>query len=220
VNVIGGPVSVVLGMLESVTNQTEEHIMRVLAVEPEQQQRTGWWDELVRFWEETDWPEGSRAEIIEGIVTVAPPPTGKHNVTASKVIRAIHPALPDDVEPLCMQGLQLPGREGIYIPDLVVLPTAAAVGTRSDATEALLVVEITSPSTARQDRVTKLRGYAQASIPLYLLLDPVRKDPAATLHADPEDGAYRTVTTVPYGEKLHLPAPFDVVLDTAAFPVP
>ena len=27
------------------------------------------WDDLVRFWEEMEWPEGSKVEIIEGIIT-------------------------------------------------------------------------------------------------------------------------------------------------------
>jgi len=32
------------------------------------------WDDLVRFWEEMEWPEGSKVEIIEGIITVSPAP--------------------------------------------------------------------------------------------------------------------------------------------------
>ncbi|MFJ9939121.1 hypothetical protein [Streptomyces erythrochromogenes] len=31
------------------------------------------WEGHVRFWEETDWPEGCKAEIIEGTVRVTPP---------------------------------------------------------------------------------------------------------------------------------------------------
>lgn len=37
------------------------------------------WDDLVRIWQETDAPEGCKVEIIEGIVTVAPPPSNAHN---------------------------------------------------------------------------------------------------------------------------------------------
>lgn len=36
------------------------------------------WDDLVRFWEEMEWPEGSKVEIIEGIVTVSPAPAYRH----------------------------------------------------------------------------------------------------------------------------------------------
>ncbi|MGW7314995.1 hypothetical protein [Streptomyces sp. NPDC054865] len=32
------------------------------------------WDSVVRLWEEMGAPEGCKVEIIEGIVTVAPPP--------------------------------------------------------------------------------------------------------------------------------------------------
>lgn len=40
------------------------------------------WDDLVRIWEETDAPEGCKVQIIEGIVTVEPPPSKNHNTTA------------------------------------------------------------------------------------------------------------------------------------------
>ena len=41
--------------------------MSALSAEPE-----SGWDEIVRIWEETDAPEGSKVEIIEGVVTVPP----------------------------------------------------------------------------------------------------------------------------------------------------
>lgn len=45
------------------------------------------WDDLVRFWEEMDWPEGSKVEIIEGIITVSPAPGLPHNVIAARIQR-------------------------------------------------------------------------------------------------------------------------------------
>lgn len=44
------------------------------------------WDDLVRIWQETDAPEGCEVEIIEGIVTVAPPPS----VDGSVFDRLVH----------------------------------------------------------------------------------------------------------------------------------
>ncbi|MGW4195528.1 hypothetical protein [Streptomyces sp. NPDC005004] len=67
------------------------------------------WDDLVRFREERDWPEGGKAEITEGIVTVSPSPAYRHNViaespgatprpvtagTGMSTIRATSPAAP------------------------------------------------------------------------------------------------------------------------------
>ncbi|MGW6293798.1 hypothetical protein [Streptomyces sp. NPDC055058] len=39
------------------------------------------------FWEEMEWPEGSRVEIIEGIVTVSPAPAYGHNLIAARIQR-------------------------------------------------------------------------------------------------------------------------------------
>ncbi len=38
-----------------------------------------------------------------------------------------------------------------------------------------LIVEVTSPETARLDRVTKLRQYARARVPLYVIVDTARR---------------------------------------------
>ena len=43
--------------------------------------------------------------------------------------------------------------------------------------------------------------------------------PVVVLHTQPKDGQYQSVVQVPYGEKLTLPPPFDVDLDTSEFPV-
>jgi Uma2 family endonuclease len=180
------------------------------------------WAELVRIWERTDAPEGCKVEIIEGIVTVAPPPANDHNGTADEVQRLLYTVIPRDWGIYQTQGVEIPGREGLYIPDLVVLPksTLDRPGHHVPASEARLVVEITSRGNASHDRIAKLRGYSHAGVPLYLLLDPWRSgSPTATLYGQPQDGTYRTLECVKYGEEFRLPKPFDVVVDTAAFPV-
>lgn len=53
-------------------------------------------DEIVRVWEEPDAPEGGKVEIIEGVVTVPPPPSEEHNGTAELVQRRLYTAIPDD----------------------------------------------------------------------------------------------------------------------------
>ncbi|MFI0807585.1 Uma2 family endonuclease [Streptomyces echinatus] len=76
-----------------------------------------------------------------------------------------------------------------------------------------LVVEITSTVTARRDRGTKAAGYAEAGVPLYLLVDGSAPDgPAVTLYGHPNDGAYRVLEAGPFGAPVGLPAPFDLVL--------
>jgi Uma2 family endonuclease len=180
------------------------------------------WDDLVRIWEETDAPEGSKVEIIEGIVTVSPTPSRDHNVTAVILQRHLYAVVPEDWQVFQTLGVVVPGRQGLYVPDLVVmtLDDANGPGHKVPAEKAKLVVEITSRGNAHHDRISKVHGYAQAGVPLYLLLDPWQSDhPTATLYGEPEGGTYRVLQSGVYGDKLTLPAPFDVVIDTGAFPV-
>jgi Uma2 family endonuclease len=197
--------------------------MSALTVDHEPDNGHGYdWDELVRIWEETDGPEGWKVEVIEGIVTMAPPPANDHNFTASALHRLLYTVIPDDWDVYQTQGVSVPGRKGLYIPDLAVIPKTAlkAPGHHVPASEAKLVVEITSEGNAAQDRVAKLRAYAHAGVPLYLLLDAWHSgSPTASLYGQPEAGTYRLLSTVEYGEEIRLPEPFDLAIDTALFPV-
>lgn len=180
------------------------------------------WDDLLRIWEETDAPEGCKVEIIEGIVTVSPPPSKDHNTTAALLQRRLYTVVPEDWGIYQRLGVSVPGRAGLYVPDLVVVPRAIATGpgNRVPAEDARLVVEITSRANAHHDRIGKTHGYAQAGAELFLLLDPWHSGrPTATLYGEPADGTYRVLDTVEYGEKLRLPEPFGLELDTGAFPV-
>ncbi|MZE76027.1 Uma2 family endonuclease [Streptomyces xinghaiensis] len=180
------------------------------------------WDDLVRFWKETDAPEGCRVEIIEGIITVSPPPGNLHNTTAAKLQRMLYQVLPENWEIFQTQGLSVPERSGLYIPDLAVIPLESMKrpGHAVPADEAELVVEITSSGNANHDRVSKVHGYARAGVPLYLLLDPWHSgEPTATLYGRPESGTYRLLATVVYGEEIELPEPFGLTIDTGVFPV-
>ncbi|KFK90764.1 hypothetical protein IX27_07070 [Streptomyces sp. JS01] len=180
------------------------------------------WDDLVRIWEETDAPEGCKVEIIEEIVTVSPPPSTDHNVTAELLQRSLYTVIPGEWGIYQTLGLSLPGRGGLYIPDLVVVPreVLSGPGHQIPAEEARLVVEITSRANANHDRVSKVNGYAKAGVELFLLLDPWHSGrPTATLYGEPENGTYRVLETVEYGRELTLPEPFGLVLDTGVFPI-
>ncbi|MBD9730501.1 Uma2 family endonuclease [Streptomyces sp. H28] len=181
------------------------------------------WDDLVRFWEEMEWPEGSRVEIIEGIVTVSPAPAYSHNLIAARIQRRLYSVIPEDWEIFQTQAIAVPSRWGMFIPDLVVAPVRDHTDPETHIPAALaeLVVEVTSRSNARHDRVSKPAAYAAAGIPLFLLVDRwAPEGPAATLYGDPEGDVYRPLLTAKFGEPLKLPAPFGLVIDTAEFPAP
>ncbi|MYV55047.1 Uma2 family endonuclease [Streptomyces sp. SID3212] len=195
--------------------------MSALAVEPDAPHGQGW-DELVRIWEGTDAPEGCKVEIIEGIITVSPGPSKDHNHTAELLQSSLYPVIPDGCGIYQTLGIAVPAGSGLYIPDLVVIPRRLVLGSDNLAQgdEALMVVEVTSRWNANHDRIAKVRGYAKAAVPLYLLLDPWHSGrPTATLYGEPEGGTYRVLASVQYGDKLTLPEPFGVDIDTGDFPV-
>lgn len=184
------------------------------------------WDYLLRTWQELDVPEGWRAEIDEGQIVLVPPPHAHHNGIAAKVQRRLYANLPDDLEIYQTLGVHVAPLDKLYVPDLVVMPAeliAAADPEASDpmdASEALLIVEITSKGNAREDRTKKYRAYARAGVPMYLLIDRFdTRGAMSTLFTEPnEDGTYKRSDPVPFGKPLGLPAPFDVTLGTDAFP--
>lgn len=115
----------------------------------------------------------------------------------------------------------MPPVNSLFIPGLVVLP-GRLIDRHPEhpAGEAQLVVEVTSKSTAGKDRGPKLRGYARAGVPLYLIVDRwgTHSDRGeATLHSGPEKGVYTSSVTISFGKGLHLSEPFDLRLDTSAF---
>ncbi|AEW96147.1 MULTISPECIES: Uma2 family endonuclease [Streptomycetaceae] len=180
------------------------------------------WDELVRLWETMDHPEGCKVEIIAGSITVTPSPANQHHSITFKLLRALLAGIPPDRGVYTTLAVAIPGY-GVYIPDLVVVPEAVVDETPGNylpAGQAELVVEVTPPSNAGRDRMTKLAGYALGGIPLYLLIDRwASGGPTITLFGEPGDRVYKTLQTVKFGDPLHLPAPFDLTIDTSVFPL-
>ncbi|WP_367434254.1 Uma2 family endonuclease [Streptomyces celluloflavus] len=181
------------------------------------------WDELVRFRAESDWPEGSKVEIADGITVVTPPPATRHNRIAVKVQRRLYTVLSEEWGVYQNLGVAHPAYRRLFVPDLVVVPDAVVAepdgGDYVPLTAAELTVEITSPSNASYDRLNKAAAYAQAGVPLYLLIDRFAPaGPTVTLYGEPEDNVYQELQKVKFGEEVHLPEPFDLTIDTGVFP--
>ncbi|MGK5732563.1 Uma2 family endonuclease [Streptomyces sp. URMC 124] len=182
------------------------------------------WDELVRIWEETDAPEGCKVEIIEGIITVSPAPANKHNVIAGKLNRSLYTVIPDDWGIYQTLSVSVPSHSGLFIPDLIVAPEAELMELSESeqyipAAASALIVEITSKSSLRHDRVAKPAAYAHAGAPLYLLVDRwAQGGPTITLYGEPKDDVYRVLQAGKFGDEIQLPDPFDLTIDTGVFP--
>ncbi|MEV0246462.1 Uma2 family endonuclease [Nocardia sp. NPDC050712] len=83
--------------------------------------------------------------------------------------------------------------------------------------EVLLVVEITADESAtdQRARVRKTQAYAEAEIPLYVLVD--RAVRGVFVFSHPIKGWYAQTARTEFGHAMELPEPVGVVLETEAF---
>ncbi|MFC5665539.1 Uma2 family endonuclease [Kitasatospora misakiensis] len=168
-------------------------------------------DNVLRAFLELDTPPGFKAELIEGEITVTPPPDGAHETAFSLLARQFYRKAAIDLDLSPNKGLITP--KGRYIPDGTVSPVEHFIDADSwaPATGVLLVFEVTSTN-PHKDRGPKRHGYAAAGIPCYLLVD--RSEGTVTLFTTPEGEDYTVHIQVAFGKPLDLPAPFSFTLDT------
>lgn len=174
---------------------------------------------LAELSEQMNVPDGYHVEIIAGRIVVSPTPQLGHAKIVRRLEEALEPALPPGTDYYQNVTIVVADTGEQYVPDLLVLPADIPDDQwRFDAGMCLLVVEVTSPKDPETDRNMKLRGYATAGVPLYLLIDVDRR--SVTLFSLPSESTYRKKLWIEHGEKIHLPEPFDVTIDTAEFPFP
>ncbi|MFI0483412.1 Uma2 family endonuclease [Actinomadura sp. 9N215] len=181
-------------------------------------------DKLLADFLSFDTPEGYRAELIDGEIVVTPPPLGGHEQCIAEINLQIVRNSPRAFHCSGNKGLTLPGASGhprnYVIPDATFaladleLFRGASSWMPVEADGIAMVVEVTSTNPER-DRGPKRDGYARARIPLYLLVD--RKEERVILFSGSDGKEYRHVDHAPIGEKLLLPEPFEIELDTSRF---
>ncbi|MFE5734240.1 Uma2 family endonuclease [Streptomyces sp. NPDC056528] len=178
-------------------------------------------------------PEGSRVELIEGEICVSPLGDGQH----AEFVAELCDRLTDHEKRVrCYTGIGLrtpgaPNGSGAptgrsesaetggdrVLPDLVLAAKGSFKNKLIWQTPApvLLVAEVTSSSTASRDRVQKIRAYARAGIPLYLLID--REAGEAVVCSGPTGDDYDHKSVHRLGTPVPIPAPLGFTLDTAEF---
>lgn len=119
--------------------------------------------------------DGSRYELIEGELVVTPAPRPAHQVVCAELFRRLDAYLSDTAVGAVLWSpadLSL-GEDEILQPDLFVHRISAGRPLRewADITELLLVIEVLSPATARQDRGLKRRRYQRARVSEYWIVD-------------------------------------------------
>jgi Uma2 family endonuclease len=124
--------------------------------------------------------DGQRYEIIDGELFVTPAPTPGHQMVLTPLIISLHSYLA--AHGLQRQLLTAPadvtlGENTLVQPDLLVADTSTVLRSNdwTDLTTLYLVVEVTSPSTARTDRTRKRIAYMQSRVPTYWVVDPASR---------------------------------------------
>jgi len=167
-------------------------------------------------------PEGYRAELLDGAITVTPPPDGNHERWIARILSQVIRNSAEPVDGAGHKGLIVPARgqdvSGHVIPDITFARREADVFLDAPpwmpAAGIAMVVEVTSSLPGR-DREAKRHAYASARISLYLLAD--RQARTITLFTTPQRDDYVGRFIVSVGDKLELPAPFSFALDTSEF---
>jgi Uma2 family endonuclease len=169
-------------------------------------------------WTERDYlalPESrSRIELLDGALLVSPAPAGPHQRMVRRVSFALEAAAPAGLEVLDAINVRV-GLRRILIPDIVVLRAAGLDKTVYDAADALMVVEVASPSRPGIDRITKPAAYGKAGIPYYLLIESDDGAVTATAYALTPAGVFAETAQSNTQGVLHLRQPFTLSIDLA-----
>ncbi|MFE9169975.1 Uma2 family endonuclease [Streptomyces kebangsaanensis] len=153
---------------------------------------------------------GYRVEIIGGQLLVSPPPNAAHARALSRLRSPFMAAGLDGGETEVFEGvgLWLPnGAEDYAVPDLVVVDADIddhlVENNCYDPVCFRLVLEVTS-SNWKTDLRTKVKAYAGAKIPVYVIVD--RKHQRLHVLTDPSGDGYENHRPYSPGEIVTLPA--------------
>jgi Uma2 family endonuclease len=165
-----------------------------------------------------------QAEVLDGRIIVSPVPRVWHQRACKWLERQLQEIEDTRNWFIDRHGeIELPATGDLIEPDLMVLTDSDALPdeeTRRPLDKVLLVTEVVSKSSIRDDRELKPRACALSGVPLYLLIDRFTEPLSVTLLSQPGPDGYITSTTVRQGNKLALPEPFGITLDTATLPLP
>lgn len=174
--------------------------------------------ELLTFKDLFDLPEdGQRYELIDGRLLVSPMAAVPHYRVLTLLQELLMEQRPAHFA-VGQNGGILDGARNTYlIPDLMVTPRHAlkSIAGAFSPADAVLVVEVLSPSSHENDYIIKRRYYARMGIPHYWIVDPM----SCTLHVMrlAESGLYFDVANVGPGEEWSTDVPFPIVLAPASF---
>jgi len=127
------------------------------------------------------WPESERWEIIDGVPYLQSAPKWQHQSISGELYRQISNYLIDKpcrvfASPfdLCLVGYEESDDDILNIvqPDIVIVCDETKLRKTGYFGVPALIIEISSPSTTRQDRVVKFNKYEKAGVKEYWIVEP------------------------------------------------
>lgn len=175
-------------------------------------------DELFERLERMPVPEGYKVEIVEGSVYMTPQ-RRTHWKIIRKVLRQLEDQFGLDAEIDSDVRIDFPGHLNGFAPDLAKIAEGAVPDARGHYSpgDVELIVEVLSRSTAANDHGPKLKAYAAAGVPAYLVVDPYGA--RCHLRTHPKDGGYGSELTVDFGEPVKITdTSVELTITTDGFP--
>jgi Uma2 family endonuclease len=166
-------------------------------------------EDLEKLPDHVDW---RRYEIVDGALVVSPAATPRHELAVIELAVALRSSMPTGFRVIGAAMIDL--HPSYRIPDVTVLADRVFVSHRKQVAPAdvLLAVEIESPSSVTEDRITKPAQYAAAGIPHYWRLET---DPLRLTAYELADRIYSQLGTWTAGDIARLDRPFPIELDMA-----
>ncbi|MFF2141519.1 Uma2 family endonuclease [Kitasatospora sp. NPDC058190] len=161
-------------------------------------------------------PDGYKVELSGDVIVMQASSSSIHQLNLALVQRQFEAHCPAGYFPTGNRDLFSSEVGAVRNPDLTYLPVDVVdlAGHNIPAELALIAVEIVSPSNPDNDWAGKVRDYPRMGFPLYLIVDPRQK--TVTLFSEPNRDRYHTRTEREFGERIHIPEPFDFDLDVSA----
>lgn len=121
--------------------------------------------------------DGKRHEIVQGDLYVTPSPSPMHQRISRRLQRQLEAYFHDrSIGEVFDAPIDLIlTNHDVLVPDLLVVSDPNLISQRGIEGPPLLIVEILSPSTRRQDRGMKARRYAELGVEHYWIVDPEKK---------------------------------------------
>lgn len=163
-------------------------------------------------------PEGYKAEVVEGAIQVVP----QRNVHWQNIRGILH-ALEDRFgrDALIMTDVRIdfPGYRNGFCPDMAKFRDGAEPNEegRWRYEDIEFIAEVISRGTGMNDYGPKQTTYAEAGVPVYLIVDPYVG--RCHIYTNPKNGEYLTESKADFGDKVDLTHTLlGLTIDTAKFP--